>query len=202
MKRSDVLRLIVAGLLSLILLVGMTACGSDSGGGSGDADPTEIIEDAGDTGDDTGEDDALSGQEAPDFEVELTDGTTMSLSDAEGKVVLLNFWATWCGPCVGEMPALQKLYDDYNTTEVQILAVDCGETKREVDSFVKENGYTFPIAYDEEGTLSTELYPTDGIPYTVIIDRKGNIVTTFLGADESDIQYEKYKKVISETLGE
>ena len=197
MKRTELIRLIIISMMAVIFAIGMTACGNKSA--EQDQTETEAVTEAEEAAGDA--DSEQAGETAPDFEAELADGTTMTLSEAEGKVVLLNFWATWCGPCVEEMPAIQKLYDDYNATKVQILAVDCAETRGEVDTFIREQGYTFPIVYDEDGSIGS-LYPTTGIPYTVIIDANGKVVQTFLGSDGADAQYEKYKAAIDKALGE
>ena len=135
------------------------------------------------------------GDVAPDFTVTLVNGDTFTLSDYDDEVVLLNFWATWCPPCVGEMPALQNLYED---GEAVIIGIDCGETKADVDSFVSENGYTYNIGYDEYYTVE-DYYPTDGIPYTLIIN-KGVIYKIFVGAYGADVMYEEYGSAIAECL--
>lgn len=137
---------------------------------------------------------------APDFTAETVDGKEFVLSEQKGKVVLLNFWATWCGPCVGEMPAFEKLYSEYGE-KIAILAVDCAEDKDTVKQFVSDNGYTFPVAYDTEGTISAK-YPTSGIPYTLVIGKDGKVKKLFLGADDADAQYIEYKKAIDSVLGE
>lgn len=135
-----------------------------------------------------------NGDLAPDFTAELADGSTFALSEQRGKKVLLNFWATWCGPCVGEMPALERLHEEY-PEELTVVAVNCQETPETVDEFIKENGYTFPIAYDESGEISQQ-YPTDGIPFTLIIDEEGVIQQIFLGAADADEQYVEYKQAL------
>lgn len=135
---------------------------------------------------------------APDFTAETVDGKEFVLSEQKGKVVLLNFWATWCGPCVGEMPAFEKLYSEYGE-KIAILAVDCAEDKDTVKQFVSDNGYTFPVAYDTEGSIS-EKYPTSGIPYTLVIGKDGKVKKTFLGADDADAQYIEYKKAIDTVI--
>ena len=210
MKRREWMKLLLMCMMAAVLVIGMSACGSSSQGSdeetAAQTQESEAAEDA-ETEAEAGSEDAetaggseTAGQASPDFEAELADGTTLTLSEEEGKVILLNFWATWCNPCVEEMPALQHLYDDYNASEVQILAIDCAETKGEVDGFISDNGYTFPFAYDENGAIG-ELYPTNGIPYTVIIDQKGNIAETFIGSEGADAQYEKYKAAIDKLLG-
>ncbi|MFQ9705393.1 MAG: TlpA family protein disulfide reductase [Enterocloster clostridioformis] len=83
------------------------------------------------------------GVAAPDFTGELMDGTSITLSELQGKPVIINFWATWCGPCVKEMPAFERLKDDFGD-KIGIIAVNCGDDAETVKDFVEENGYTFP----------------------------------------------------------
>lgn len=135
---------------------------------------------------------------APDFTVELNDGSQFTLSDSKGKVVLINIWATWCGPCCAEMPAFQRLYEEYGD-KLQIVAVNYAEKKKAVDQFIADNGYTFPFAYDEEAKIM-ELYPSDGIPYTILIDKEGKVYRTFLGARSAEEQYEVYHSAIEEVM--
>lgn len=142
------------------------------------------------------------GDRAPWFSAELADGGTFEMADLQGKVILINFWATWCGPCVGEMPAFESLYKDYaDNSDVAIVAVDVEEKKKTVDFFAETNGYTFPIAYDEDGKIGMQ-YPTSGIPYTVIVGKDGYIRTIHLGARDADTQYEIYKADIEAALSE
>ncbi len=139
------------------------------------------------------------GDLAPDFTVETADGSTFVLSEQKGKVVLLNFWATWCGPCVREMPAFENLNHEYGE-EVVILAVNAMEDKDTVDQFISDNEYTFPIACDVEGAACMK-YPSDGIPYTLVIGKDGIVQNIYLGAKDADAQYEKYKGAIESALG-
>lgn len=138
------------------------------------------------------------GDAAPDFTADLADGTTFILSEQQGKVILLNFWATWCGPCVREMPAFEKLHGEYEE-DVVILAVNCMEDTEIVDAFLKENGYTFPIAYDTDGSINMR-YPTQGIPYTLVIDAEGIIRNIYVGAADAETQYQEYKGAIDAIL--
>lgn len=133
--------------------------------------------------------------DAPDFTVTLNDGSTFTLSDYKDKVVLVNFWATWCPPCVGEMPELERLKND-NIEGFEMVAINCSESKSTVDSFIKEHGYTFNVAYDEN-RAAQNLYPTDGIPYTLII-KNGTVVNSFLGAPRD--AYNTYKSAVEECL--
>ena len=142
------------------------------------------------------------GDRAPWFSAELADGGTFEMADLQGKIILINFWATWCGPCVGEMPAFQSLYKDYaDNPDVAIVAVDVEEKKKTVDYFAETNHYTFPIAYDEDGKIGMQ-YPTSGIPYTVIVGKDGYIRTIHLGARDAEAQYIIYKNDIEAALSE
>ena len=142
------------------------------------------------------------GDRAPWFKATLVDGSSFDIKDNLGKVILVNFWATWCGPCVGEMPAFESLYSDYGPdSDVVIVAVDCAEGSRIVDKFVSDNGYTFPVAYDTDGEICNQ-YPTGGIPYTVIIGKDGYIKSIHLGARDADYQYQIYKEDIEAALAE
>lgn len=136
------------------------------------------------------------GSEAPDFTAKLNNGETFTLSDKKGQVILLNFWATWCSNCVKEMPAIEKLYEEYGD-QVVIIGVNVGEDESTVDAFIDTKNYTFPIAYDTESSISN-LYPSAGIPYTVIIGKDGLVTETFLGAKDADSQYTKLRRVLQE----
>ena len=140
------------------------------------------------------------GDMAPDFTAELTNGESVTLSKVQDKVILLNFWATWCGPCVREMPALEKLQEEYGD-KLLVLAVNSMEDKGTVDSFVEETGYTFSVAYDVNGEIGVK-YPTTGIPYTLIIGKDGIVKQIFVGAADAETQYVYYKNVIDTVLEE
>lgn len=115
-------------------------------------------------------------------------------------MILLNFWATWCGPCVGEMPAFEKLQETYGE-DLVLLAVNSGEDEGTVTSFLEKNGYTFPVALDPEYAVAM-LYPTDGIPYTVIIGTDGKVAVTQVGAGDADTMYAHYSELIDGLLEE
>ncbi len=137
------------------------------------------------------------GDAAPDFTADLAGGGTFTLSDHDDEVVLINFWATWCPPCVGEMPAFEKLKND-KIDGFSMVAVNCAEDKGSVDKFIKDNGYSFNIGYDSDYRIGT-YYPTDGIPYTVIVDH-GIISKIYVGAGSADVQYKEYKRAIEDAL--
>jgi len=129
----------------------------------------------------------------PDFEMTFSDGETASFADYHGKKILLNFWATWCGPCVGEMPAFQRLAEEY-PDDLMILAVNCGESRETVQKFMEDNSYTFPVVTDEEGDIQALFGGITSIPLTVIVDEEGCVVTSHLGASDADTMYETYKE--------
>ena len=138
------------------------------------------------------------GEAMRDFTAELVNGDTVTLSDYKGKVILLNFWATWCGPCVGEMPAFTALTERYGD-DLALLAVNSGEAKSVVAQFLLNNGYTFPVAMDTDYAVSS-IYPSDGIPYTVIFDTEGNVAHIQVGAGDAETMYAYYSQLIDQLL--
>ena len=121
------------------------------------------------------------GVEASDFEVTLTDGTTFKLSDQRGKAVLINLWATWCPPCVAEMPDLQKLSEDYADSLV-VLGVNVGgDSPEDAAAFMEENGYTYPSYVDVDYSLAMGMFPSPYIPFTVVIDPNGVVTALHSG---------------------
>ncbi|OGC04747.1 hypothetical protein A2276_02085 [candidate division WOR-1 bacterium RIFOXYA12_FULL_43_27] len=116
-----------------------------------------------------------TGKMADDFTLESLSGSSETLSSYKGKVVFLNFWATWCPPCRGEMPSIQKLHEKMQGKDFVILAVAVGERKQAVESFINSNKYTFPILLDPENEVS-EVYRVAGIPTTLLIDKSGKVV--------------------------
>ena len=120
------------------------------------------------------------GAQAPDFILQDLNGRMFELNDLDGEVVLLNFWATWCGPCRVEMPLLETYFRDYSDQDFVILAINLGETMEEVQAFVDEIGMTFPVLLDNDGRIS-ELYRILGYPSSVFIDSTGVIQTIHIG---------------------
>ena len=113
------------------------------------------------------------GQVAPDFELAALDGNSFSLESLRGKPVVLNFWATWCGPCRRELPALQASAERYSEN-VTIVGVDQGEAPETVQAYVDELGLTFVIPMDRNNEVSAE-YGVRGLPTTFFIDSDGVI---------------------------
>ena len=116
---------------------------------------------------------------APDFEIENLRGEKKHLSDYQGKVVVLNFWATWCGPCKDEMPFFQEIYEKY-ASEIAVLAVNNQETVDKVSPFVEELGLTYEILMDNDGSVATQ-YQVIGFPTTYFIDPNGIIKFLHVG---------------------
>ncbi|AQQ64250.1 MULTISPECIES: redoxin domain-containing protein [Bacillus] len=124
------------------------------------------------------------GKSAPDFELTKLDGTNVKLSDLKGKKVILNFWATWCGPCQQEMPDMEAFYKEHKEN-VEILAINYTPSEKgggaeKVSNFAKEKGITFPILLDKNIDVTTA-YKVITIPTSYFIDTKGVIQDKFIG---------------------
>ena len=122
------------------------------------------------------------GMQAPDFTLRNLNGNLEGLSEFKNKVVVLNFWATWCAPCLEEMPAFEKLYRRYRSQGLTVIAVslDKGDTSK-VEKFVDEHSLTFPVLLDLDG-IAERIYPSFTIPFTYVIDKKGRIAARVDGA--------------------
>jgi len=118
-----------------------------------------------------------------DFSLESPEGTRVSFSSFKGKVVLLSFWATWCGPCKQEMPAMQTLYQKLRGKGFEVVAVDMMEDKATVAKFVKTSGYTFPVLIDSTGEVGGGPYGARALPTNYIVDKGGKIVGRKIGID-------------------
>ncbi|HUA33366.1 MAG TPA: TlpA disulfide reductase family protein [Candidatus Binataceae bacterium] len=123
-----------------------------------------------------------AGPKAANFKLESLDGATVTLDQFAGKVVFLNIWATWCGPCREEMPSMETLYNEFMTNkDFVMLAVSQDERGRTaVAPYVAKNGYHFTVLLDPENKVSTS-YDVSGVPETFIIDRNGRIVAHHMG---------------------
>ena len=118
----------------------------------------------------------------------LSDQAEMqTLSDLKGKVVFLNFWATWCGPCRIEMPSMESLYNRFKDRGFEMMAVNCMEGQDDVLDFMTDNGLTFPVLLDEDGRVSGA-YGIQAIPTTYIIDREGKIIMRLVGSIDWDTE--------------
>ena len=139
----------------------------------------------------------LPGSAAPDFK--LIDAVTkkpVTLQQFNGKPVVLNFWATWCGPCKVEMPHLQDAHNTYSTSDLTILAINYGEDSTTVLSFASALGLTFRTLLDETGTVQTQ-YNVRGYPTTVFINTDGTISHTHIGMMNPNMLNQQIDKLFS-----
>ena len=112
--------------------------------------------------------------EAPDFALKSAGGENIRLSELRGEVVLINFWASWCGPCRQEMPHLEALYQKYEPLGFELLAVNVEQDRRKADKMLKKQPVSFPVLFDDRNEVS-KLYEVIAMPSTVIVDRDGNV---------------------------
>lgn len=172
MRRSVLLLAAIAALL-------ISSCSSKSSLVKAPASPSVIAEQLKKAGLDVPARELMS----EDFSLESLEGTRVSLSSFKGKVVLLSFWATWCGPCKQEMPAMQTLYQKLRGKGFKVVAVDMMEDKATVAKFVKTSGYTFPVLIDSTGEVGGGPYGARAIPTNYIVDKGGRIVGRKIGID-------------------
>ena len=118
--------------------------------------------------------------EAHNFKGELNDGSTINLKDYHHRFVLLNFWATWCVPCLKEMPDLEKVYQQMGSKKLLVLAIGMGEDKSSIRKFNEKYGFTFPIVADTTLEIA-RLYGVENIPITYLINPQGIIIGRALG---------------------
>lgn len=137
---------------------------------------------------------------APDFTVYDIDGNVVRLSDYVGKPIVLNFWASWCGPCKSEMPEFEEKYKELKD-EVQFLMVNMTDGSRETvdvaSTFINEQGYTFPVLYDTD-INAAYLYSVYSLPTTFFIDEEGYIVAYAAGAIDGEILQKGIDMVLAE----
>lgn len=116
----------------------------------------------------------LAGQMAPDFALRSASGENLRLSEYRGDVVMINFWATWCGPCRQEMPLLDELYNRYQRVGFNLLGVNIDDDSRRAMKMIEDLGVSFPILFDDTKEVS-KLYQVEAMPVTVIVDREGTV---------------------------
>ena len=116
----------------------------------------------------------MEGQPAPDFALQSSTGENLRLSEFRGDVVMINFWATWCGPCRQEMPLLDALYSRYQRVGFSLLGVNIDDDSRRAMQMIEELGVSFPVLFDARKEVS-KLYEVEAMPVTVIVDREGKV---------------------------
>lgn len=132
---------------------------------------------------------AKVGMEAPDFTLKDLQGNAVTLSQYRGKVVFLNFWASWCPPCREEMPSMERLHEVYAGRDFVMLAVNVEQDVKDVRAFLEKHPHKFPILLDAAG-LAQGLYGVYRFPETFLIDKNGRIVEHYLGArDWSSVEF-------------
>ncbi len=127
----------------------------------------------------------VTGAPAPDFTLNDLASKPVTLSSFKGRIVLINFWATWCGPCLIEMPAIQKRYEAFQDQGFVVLGVDADEPISDVETFVHTLNLTFPVLLDPGATVN-DLYRVRGLPTTYIVDRDGVISRLHIGSMTED----------------
>jgi thiol-disulfide isomerase/thioredoxin len=141
------------------------------------------------------------GKPALDFKLKTHDGKDISLAELRGKVVVVDFWASWCGPCKQVMPIIQEIYEKYGDKGVVVLAVDTWDAKADCDQFLKDNSnYTMSVLMDPaekstDASVATKLYGVHGIPTTLIIDKEGVVRTYAIGSHERSFYMDALKKL-------
>lgn len=135
------------------------------------------------------------GNALPDFSVPLAGGGTFTLSENLGKPVFINLFATWCGPCVGEMPEINRLHNELGD-QVNFLIIDVGEDEQTALDFADEYGFSLPFAYSLDGMPFGGDYLVDSIPRTFVLDADGVISAYYLGSRD----YDTFKAAIQAAL--
>jgi peroxiredoxin/outer membrane lipoprotein-sorting protein len=138
---------------------------------------------------------ALIGKPAPDFKLKGLDGVEVKLSDLKGNVVLLDFWATWCGPCRASLPHLDEIYQEFKDKGLKAYAVDLREDEATVKAFIEKTNLGIPPLFDKDGKASKG-FGVSGIPQTVVIGKDGTIKKIVVGSGTHD----QVKKAIEEAL--
>lgn len=188
--------------------------GDGTGSSEKDTDTTDSTypKDGKENGADKEEQTAKEEEHIPAIDFTLTDqyGTVHTLSDYKGKVVFLNFWATWCSPCQKEMPHIEELYQEYNLNQedVVILGVanpkseeypnNADEVKEDIIAFLEENEYTFPTVFDETGEIFQSYY-INAFPTTFLIDKEGNVLGYVPGMMTKDVMLNVIKETLKST---
>jgi peroxiredoxin len=139
------------------------------------------------------------GEPAPDMSVVKLDGQQFSLSELRGKVVLVNFFATWCGPCMVELPHMEKLWNQWRGNDgFEMLVIDRGESQETAEAFRAKSGFTFPIAVDPKA-IAFNKFAKEGIPRTYLISKEGTILYQSIGFADNDV-YHRELATLEQTI--
>jgi len=129
------------------------------------------------------------GDLAPDFQLQNLDGQTISLGNLRGKPVLINFWATWCGPCRGEMPYIQEIYEEWTNKGLVVLTINMGESSSKAEEFRQSYNLSFTVLLDAKQDVAQK-YNIQYIPTTFFLDKDGIIQDKVIGAFQNKTQIE------------
>ena len=176
---------LLAWLLALMLLGGAMVYYNPSAGATAEAPPGSTVV----AGEDAG---SAVGQRLPDFTVTRVDGGIFRLSETRGQVVVLNLWATWCGPCVQELPLFDKFSSDHG--DAAVLAIHSGPIVEDVPAWLAQHDYAIPFAIDPDGKLTASLGASAMLPHTVVLDRTGIVVYNAPGSVTAALLEELYSR--------
>ncbi len=137
-----------------------------------------------------------TGEKLEDFTISCLDGTDFTLSEQKGKVVVINLWATWCIPCINELPNFDRIQKEY-PDEVTVIAIHSAPVTTDVNEWLSDYSYEIKFASDEEGEISKMLASSDVLPQTIIIDQEGNVIYKKTGS----LTYEELSDAVSGALG-
>jgi len=129
---------------------------------------------------------AIAAEKIQDFTLKSNQGKNIRISDLRGQVVMLNFWASWCGPCRQEMPLLDKMYQRYSSAGFTLLGVNNDISEAKADEFLKDRPVSFPVVYDIDSKVRDMFKKYQGIPLSIFIDCDGNIDTVHRGYKAGD----------------
>jgi thiol-disulfide isomerase/thioredoxin len=135
---------------------------------------------------------------APALNAKSLDGKPVTLADHAGKVVLVDFWATWCAPCIKSMPELQKLHEKYAAQGVVVLGLSVDEDPKKVPKFLKSKKVTYPIAIDSGEPLAFQSWGVKAVPAAFLVDRNGKVVARWLGKTDPRAVEEEIQLLLKE----
>ncbi|MBF0553022.1 MAG: TlpA family protein disulfide reductase [Nitrospirae bacterium] len=130
------------------------------------------------------ESDEIIGKAAPDFTLKTLDGKDFSLSTLKGKTILINFWATWCPPCVEELPSMNKLYLRYKQKGFEVVAISLDSSTAKVKKYIAKNPLNFIVLLDPDKRVAKKLYKVSAQPTSYLISGEGKVVRKFFGSED------------------